>query len=263
MGGIDPAVLAGLFAVAVMAGCVDAIAGGGGLLNLPALLLAGLPPVNALATNKLQGAIGTLSAVGAFARRRLVDWRSALPMAAAAGCSALLGPARARLLSPRLLEALVPLLLIGVALYFGFGKAMASGDRAGRLSEPAYAATVAPAIGFYDGIFGPGAGAFYMASLVSLVGFGALKATAHTKVANAASNVGGLAFFAASGAVHWVIGLTMAVGAIIGAQIGSRLAIRLGARLIRPLLVLICCLMAVKLLANPGNPLRLVVLGLF
>ena len=87
-----------------------------------------------------------------------------------------------------------------------------------------------------------------MASLVSLVGFGALKATAHTKVANAASNVGGLAFFAASGAVHWVIGLTMAVGAIIGAQIGSRLAIRLGARLIRPLLVFTSTAMALRLI---------------
>ena len=91
---------------------------------------------------------------------------------------------------------------------------------------------------------------------VALLGFGVIKATAHTKLANAASNLGGLALYAATGAVIWPVGLAMAVFAVLGAQIGSRLALRIGARLIRPMLVLISCAMAIKLLSDPANPLR-------
>ena len=126
-----------------------------------------------------------------------------------------------------------------------------------------FALTWAPAVGFYDGVFGPGAGAFYMIGFVTLLGLGVVRATAHTKLANAASNLGSLALFAASGHVVWTIGIAMAFGAFIGAQIGSILAIRLGAKLIRPLLVTIACAMAIRLLSNPENPLRQAVMGLF
>jgi uncharacterized membrane protein YfcA len=102
-----------------------------------------------------------------------------------------------------------------------------------------------------------------MIGFVTLLGLGVVKGTAHTKLANAASNLGSLALFALGGHVVWAIGLMMAVGAFIGAQIGSRLAIRMGARLIRPLLVTIACLMALRLLSDPANPLRRTVMGLF
>ena len=124
------------------------------------------------------------------------------------------------------------------------------------LAGIAFAVGIAPVIGFYDGIFGPGAGAFYMVAIVTLLGYGALRATAHTKLANAASNVGALSLFVIKGAVIWPLGLAMAAGAFIGAQVGSRLAIRFGAKLIRPLLVVRSCLMAVKLLSDAQNPLR-------
>lgn len=263
MGVVDLDLLATLFAVAAIAGAFDAIAGGGGLLTVPALLLAGLDPVSALGTNKLQGAISAISSTSAFARRGLIDWKTALPVAGMAAIAGLSGALCASLLSPRVLAALVPILLIVIALYFGLSRALKTEDAAPRLSLPVFAAAVIPFIGFYDGMFGPGAGAFYMVAIVTLLGYGALKATAHTKLANATSNVGSLTMFIIKGAVIWPIGLSMAAGAFIGAQIGSRLAMRFGAKLIRPLLVTMSCAMAIKLLADPANPLRQAVMGLF
>jgi len=260
---VDFALLATMFAVAMVAGAFDAIAGGGGLLTVPALLLTGMNPVAALGTNKLQGAVSAISSTSAFARRGLIDWKTALPVAGAAAVAGLCGALCASLLSPRVLAALVPVLLIVIALYFGFSRGLKGEDVHPRLALPVFAFCVVPLIGFYDGIFGPGAGAFYMVAIVTLLGYGALKATAHTKLANAASNLGSLSLFILKGVVVWPIGLAMAAGAFLGAQIGSRLAMRFGARLIRPLLVVMSCAMAVKLLSDPANPLRHAVVGLF
>lgn len=260
---VDIGLLATMFAVAAVAGAFDAIAGGGGLLTVPALLLTGMNPVAALGTNKLQGAVSAISSTSAFARRGLIDWKTALPVAACAAVAGLAGALCASLLSPRVLATLVPILLIVIALYFGFTRGLKGEDARPRLSVAVFAFCVAPLIGFYDGIFGPGAGAFYMVAIVTLLGYGVLKATAHTKLANAASNLGSLTLFIFKGVVVWPIGLAMAAGAFIGAQIGSRLAMRFGARLIRPLLVVMSCAMAVKLLSDPANPLRHAVTGLF
>lgn len=256
---MDVTTLASLFFVAVAAGCFDAIAGGGGLLTVPALLLAGLDPVTAVATNKLQGSAGTISATLAFARRGMIDWRRAWPIAVSAAVASVAGALCASLLSREVLAAIVPFVLVCVALYFGLAPKMSDEDARARIPPLAFVLLVVPVIGFYDGVFGPGAGSFYMVGFVALLGFGVVRATAHTKLANAASNIGGLCLFAAAGVVRWDIGLTMAAGAFIGAQIGSRLALRLGARLIRPLLVAISCLMAARLMLDPQNPVRLLI----
>lgn len=102
-----------------------------------------------------------------------------------------------------------------------------------------------------------------MIGFVSLAGYEIVRATAHTKIANAASNLGSLGLYAATGAVVWPVGIAMAVFAFLGAQVGARLAMRLGARLIRPLLVAVCCVMALKLLADPANPLRQAIVAIF
>ncbi|UMY19375.1 TSUP family transporter [Methylobacterium organophilum] len=261
IGGVDPSLIAGLFGVALVAGTCDAIAGGGGLLTLPALLLAGLDPVSAIATNKLQGSAGSVSATLAFARRGLIRWPEAAPAALAAGAASVAGALCVSLLPKSALDALVPLLLIGIAVYFATARRIRNEDAAARLSPKTFALTLAPAVGFYDGVFGPGAGSFYMIGFVTLLGLGIVRATAHTKLANAASNLGSLALFTLQGTVIWPVGLAMALGAFLGAQVGSRLAMRLGARLIRPLLVVIACAMAARLLANPENPLRRAGLG--
>src|SRR4051812_4741816 len=261
MGGFDSGGLAALFAVAAVAGCFDSIAGGGGLLTVPALLLAGLDPVSAIATNKLQGAAATLSATAAFARQRLIDWRSAAPVAITAGLGSVVGAFCISLVSRPVLEGLVPALLMAVAVYFAIGRRMREEDAHARVSPLVFVGGVAPAIGFYDGMFGPGGGSFYMLGFVGLLGYGVLRATAHTKLANAASGLGSLGVYTATGAVVWPIGLAMALGAILGAQVGSFLAIRLGARLIRPLLVLVCSGLTIRLLLEPTNPLRKAITG--
>lgn len=251
----DPTVLSGLFCVAVIAAAFDAIAGGGGLLTVPALLLSGLNPVAAIATNKLQGFAGTASATIAFARKGLIDRTTALPIAASAAAASILGAVSVSLLPRPVLTALVPILLVAIAIYFALARKMSDEDRRARLSPVMFNLCIVPIVGFYDGIFGPGAGSFYMIGFVSLLGYGVIRATAHTKLANGSSNLGSLCFFAATGQIDWAIGLAMAFGALLGAQIGSALAMCLGARLIRPLIVVMSTLMAARLLYEPGSAL--------
>lgn len=263
MSGLEFELVAALAAVALLAGFVDAIAGGGGLLTVPALLLAGLDPVQAIATNKLQGAFGTASATFSFARARLIDWRSAWGFALVACASSVAGALSVKLLPQAILQALIPVLLVGIALYFALSRKMSDDDAKARVPRLLFGLTVPVAVGFYDGVFGPGAGSFYMLAFVTLLGFGVVKATAHTKLVNFASNFGSLVLFSATGAIVWPVGLVMAGSALIGAQIGSRVAMRLGSRLIRPLLVVVSCAMAVRLLLDPSNPLRRALATLF
>lgn len=244
-----------LFTVAVVAGCFDAIAGGGGLITVPMLLLAGLDPVSALGTNKLQASFGSLSATIAFARRGFILWRTALPVAAAAALASIAGALSAYAVPTEMLAAIIPVLLIVVAVYFALNRRLRDEDTRARLPLWAFSLCVVPLIGFYDGLFGPGAGAFYLIGFVTILGYGVLKATGYTKLANAASNIGSLFLFTLTGSVLWDVGLIMAIGAFLGAQLGARLALRLGAALIRPLLVIISSAMAVKLLWSTENAL--------
>jgi uncharacterized protein len=259
--GLDIGLFASLAAIAMAAGFVDAIAGGGGLLTVPALLLFGFDPVAAVATNKLQGTFGTASATLTFARARLIDWRDALPMAAAAFVGAVGGAMTVKLLPTSVLLAVMPALLVAMAIYFALSKKLKDEDARRRIAPLAFTASIAIGVGFYDGLFGPAAGSFYLLGFVTLLGFGVRRATAHTKLLNFASNLGSLMLFIMTGAVVWPAGLAMAAGSLAGAQIGSRLALRHGARLVRPLLVLVSCAMALKLLLDPANALRRLLLA--
>ena len=236
-----------LVLAAFLAGFIDAIAGGGGLITVPALLLAGLSPVEALATNKLQGLFGAGTAAIGYARKGHVDlvsqWQSAL---VAFGASAL-GALVITHLPADFIRPLLPFLLIAIALYFAFKPGLDDLDRVRRLSPFAFAAMIVPLIAFYDGFFGPGTGSFFMLAFVTLAGHGILKATAHTKLLNFASNVGGFAIFAVTGAVIWPLGLAMGLAQIAGAFVGARLAMKNGARLIKPLLVVTCVALALRL----------------
>ena len=251
---ITLSLVATLSGVALVAGFVDAIAGGGGLLALPALLLAGLDPVTALGTNKLQGSFGTASAVAAFARHRHIDFRASRLMVATTFGGACLGVLAVKLAPTDLLKGIMPVLLIAMAVYFALSPHLRDEDAHARIGIRRFSWTLAPLVGFYDGIFGPGAGSFYLLGFIALLGYGAIRASAHTKLLNFTSNVASVLMFAAAGKIVWTIGLAMGVSQFVGAQIGSRLAMRNGAKLIRPVLVLVCCAMAVKLLLDPANP---------
>lgn len=248
--------LGALFCAALVAGFIDSIAGGGGLITVPAMLIAGVPPLHTLGTNKLQSLFGSGSATLAYARAGHVDLRRQLPMAAACGFGAVVGAAVTTFLPGAVLKAVLPVMLIVIAGYFATRGGLGDCDRHARMSGFAFGAGFVPLVGFYDGIFGPGTGSFLMLGFVMLVGFGLIRATAHTKLLNFASNIGAFGYFALSGVVLWKAGLIMGAGQFAGAQIGSRLAMAKGARVIRPLLVLTSLAMALKLLADPANPLR-------
>lgn len=230
------------------AGFIDSIAGGGGLITVPALMLAGVPPAQALATNKVQGVFGAATAAASYAASGLVDlrrqWGSAL-IAFAAGAA---GAALVSRLPVQALNYLLPAILLAIAAFFALKPGLNDIDRARRMAPAVFAATVVPLIGFYDGLVGPGTGAFFMLSFVMLGGYGILKATAHTKLLNFASNLGGLAAFAVVGQPLWFIGLAMGVAQMAGAWLGSRLAVRIGARVIKPLLVVTSTALALRLI---------------
>jgi uncharacterized membrane protein YfcA len=253
---LAPHLLFLLAAAGFLAGFVDSIAGGGGLITVPAMLIAGIPPLQTLGTNKVQAVFGSASATVAYARKGHVKLREQLPMALMAVAGGALGAALATIVPGDVLRAIMPVLLVAIALYFALKPNLNDVDKHRRMSPFVFGATLVPAIGFYDGVFGPGTGSFFMLSFVSLAGFGMLKATAHTKMLNFGSNIGALVVFVSFGATLWKIGLIMGVCQFLGAQLGSRLAMRTGARLIKPLLVLVCVAFAIKLMADPLNPLR-------
>ncbi|MET0314032.1 MAG: TSUP family transporter [Hansschlegelia sp.] len=253
---LSPEILLMFCGVGLVAGAIDAIAGGGGLITVPALLLGGLDPAAAIATNKLQGSFGTAMSTARFAKAGMIDFRSkeswALSTAAFAG--AIVGAALVAVAPVEAMRTALPFLLIAVALYFAFGPRMSDVDSAARMGPIAFAAAVAFPIGVYDGLFGPGAGSFYMVGLVALAGVGAVKAVARTKLMNFASNLAGLIFFIAAGAVVWSAGLAMALGTVIGARIGSALALKHGVGLVRPLLIVVSIALSLRLMLDSGHP---------
>jgi uncharacterized membrane protein YfcA len=247
-------VFAILVAVAAIAGFIDAIAGGGGLLTLPALLAAGLPPVTAIATSKLQSSCGATMATLAYARMGQVNFRAMAPAAAAAFIGAGLGSLTVQHIDPGFLKGLVPILLVGLALYFLLAPKLGDAERPHRIGPKTYA-LVALALGFYDGFFGPGTGAFLVVSLILLMGLHLVSATANTKFLNLTSNLGSLLVMALGGHIIVPLGLGMAVGGMIGGQLGAMTAIKVGPRIIRPLLVVVSLGLTIRLLLQPGNPL--------
>lgn len=241
-------VLAILLAAAFAAGFVDAIAGGGGLITLPVLMLSGVPPVQALATNKIQGMFGAGTAAFSYARSGHVDLKAQAPAALLAAAASFGGALLVTVLPTEWIRLILPVLLIGIALFFALRPGLDDSDRTRRLSPLVFTLTAVPLVAGYDGLLGPGAGSFYMLAFVLLSGYGILKATAHTKLLNFASNVGGLIAFALVAQPLWLLGLAMGVVQIAGARLGAKMALKQGAKVIKPLLVLTSLSLAAKLL---------------
>lgn len=237
-----------LIGAAFAAGFVDSIAGGGGLITVPALLLAGASPLQALSTNKVQGTFGAATAAVTYAQAGHVDLRQQWIAAGIAFAAGAAGAALAGMVPTEGLRLALPVILIGIALFFALKPGLSDEDRVPRITPGVFTAFVVPLVGSYDGLVGPGAGAFYMIGFVMLAGYGVLKATAHTKLLNFSSNFGGLLVFAAYGAPWWVMGLSMGVAQIAGARLGSRVAMRVGARVIKPLLVVTSTALAARLI---------------
>jgi uncharacterized membrane protein YfcA len=251
LAGAEPAVLALLVAAGFAAGWVDAVVGGGGLVQLPALLV-GLPaagPAQLLATNKLAGVLGTATSSLTYARRVRPDLRTALPMALLAMLGAALGAACAGLLPERLFRPMVLVLLLAVAAYtvrrpeLGASTALRFSGRRHRVAAGGCGA----AIGFYDGIFGPGTGSFLVFALVGLLGYAFLDASATAKIVNFATNLGALLVFVPAGAPLWRLGLAMGLANVAGAYLGARAAVARGSRFVRVVFLLVVGLLAVRI----------------
>ncbi|MFS2224770.1 sulfite exporter TauE/SafE family protein [Pantoea sp. B65] len=245
---VSPMLVGLLFLVAVVAAFIDSIAGGGGLLTVPALLAAGLSPAQALATNKLQGVGGSFSASLYFVRRKAVDLRAQKLNIAMAFIGSVTGATLIQHIDPGLLRQVLPLLIIAIGLYFLLMPRLGEEDRVRRLYGLPFALVAGGCVGFYDGFFGPGAGSFYALAFVTLCGYNLAKSTAHAKVLNFSSNLGGLLFFIFGGKVVWGTGLVMLLGAFCGARLGASLVLSRGQSLIRPMVVMVSAVMSSKLL---------------
>lgn len=244
-------VLLALGGVGVVAGFVDAVAGGGGMITIPALISAGLPPVTALATNKAQSIVGTTMAAYTYWRKGYVSLLSLVPSMAAAFAGSFLGAIVLKQVDTSALEIAVPVAIIAVALYFTLSPSIKDIDGAARLDFSTFVPVFAFVIGFYDGIFGPGTGSFFILAFVALFGLSAARASAHTKVLNVTSNFAALSFFVFAGDVMWPVAAVMAAGQLLGGYLGAITGIRFGARVIRPLVVVVSIALAIKLLFFP------------
>jgi len=239
------ATLAILTAVAFAAGLVDAIAGGGGLLTLPALLTAGLAPQAALATNKGQSVFGSAAALLRYARGGLVAKDRARVAFPAGFAGSLLGGLAVLALDPKVLKPLVLLLLVGAGLFVAFRP---QPKQHTPVKRPALVtALIASGIGCYDGFFGPGTGTFLIVAFVAVLGDELTKATAEAKVVNFASNLAAVALFGLRGLVVWELALPMAAAQFLGGLAGAQLAMKGGGPLIRRVVLLVVVALVAKL----------------
>ena len=245
---LEPLVLLALAGVGLLAGFVDAIAGGGGLITIPVLVSVGMPPVAAFATNKLQSVVGTVIAAVTYWRRGFIDLRAMLlPMALGFG-GGLAGALAVKQIDTALLSYIVPIALIAIAAYFAFAPRLTDADSHARLNAVLFVPVMAAAVGFYDGLFGPGTGSFLTMGFVALFGFGVTRAAGNTKAVNLMTNAGALALFLPAGDVVLPVALVMILGQIVGGYLGARTGIRFGAKLIKPLVVVISVVLALRLL---------------
>ncbi len=237
-----------------MSGFVDSIAGGGGLISLPALLLAGVPPTEALATNKLQSSFGSGAAAGTFILKGFVSPSRMLPAIICTFTGAAAGTLCVQIMDTRLLIQLIPLLLIGFAMYFALSSRLSDADSHAHLPVPVFSIIFGLLIGFYDGFFGPGTGSFFALAFILLLGYNTRSATAHSKVLNFTSNLASLLFFTLGGHVLWGIGLMMGSAQLVGASLGARLVIEKGTSLVRIMLVTTSVVIsAVMIVRNPDH----------
>lgn len=240
-----------LVLIAFFAGLISSIAGSRGLLTLPALLSAGLPPLNALATNQVQSSLGTMSSACNFFRKGHLDVK---PLGLSLACSVLgsvVGTMAVQSLDNSVLTRLRPFLLLAIALYFLVSPTLSDVDHPQRMSRRWFALSAALGIGFYGGFFGPGMGSIMPFLFVWLLGHNLVKATAETKLMFLAVNGTCALIFVFSGYFFWQLATVMSLAQIVGARMGFNLIIKGDASLVQPIITVVTMLMVIKLLFFP------------
>lgn len=244
---LDPLTLGALVCVAFVAGLIDAIAGGGGLLTIPSLLMAGIPPHMALGTNKLCASMGAITSSLTFIKRRLFSPKHWIPALICTAIGALLGAWLAHFIPAQWLYQLLPVVVFSCGLYMLFAPLPNSVTLSSAPPKQGRQVPQGLTLGFYDGIAGPGTGAFWTVSNLLLYPLDLLRASAVARCMNCISNVAALSVFIAMGQVYWLLGLCMGTALMLGAFIGARMAISGGAKIIRPFFILVVLALTAKL----------------
>ena len=234
----------------LLAGFVDAIVGGGGLVMVPALFAAfpAAPPATLLGTNKAASVWGTAMSTWQYSRRVQIRWAAMLPAATAGFAGSFAGAWAVTVISGEFLRKLLPVVLLGVLAYT-LAKKELGRHHAPRFSggaERAAACLIGAVIGFYDGFFGPGTGSFFVFLFVRLLGYDFLNASASAKLLNCATNIAAIALFAAKGHVWWHLAVTLAVANIVGSLLGTHLALKHGAGFVRGIFILVVGVLILK-----------------
>ena len=236
-----------LFFVALIASAIDAIAGGGGLLVVPTMLLLGMNPLVTLGTNKLQSCFGTATSSFNYYKNGLLKEKNIYFLISLSFIGSLIGTLLVSQLSNELLANLIPILLISAAIFLILNK----GNRLNISKSLMIAFTpLILIIGFYDGFFGPGTGTFFVLTFLIIKQRNLMEATAATKVLNFTSNFASYIVFQTKGFVIIELALIMAIAQIIGAYVGSKLAIKNGEKFVRPVIVLISILLSIRILTS-------------
>lgn len=249
---VGPEILAILVATALAAGWVDAVVGGGGLIQLPALLI-GLPATTStpavLGTNKISSAAGTLMSSLTYVRRIKPDWRVLVPLVVAALAGAAAGSSLARMIPKAYLTPIVLVALVVVGGYTLFKPTLGMHHRPHPhgLGQWLRSGGLGAIVGLYDGLLGPGTGSFFVIGLVVLLGYGFLESSALAKLANLVTNLSSIVVFGIHGDLIWAVGLAMAAANLLGGLVGARMALRHGNAFIRKVFLFVIALLVVKL----------------
>ncbi len=237
-----------LFLTGLVAGFVDSIAGGGGLISLPVLLSLGIPPQLALGTNKLQGSFGSLSSAITFIRKKTVRLDENVHGIVFTFMGAMLGSWSIQQIDAGFIRHIIPVLLLFVFFYTLFSKDLGTHASQPKMTGTLFFTLFGLGLGFYDGFFGPGTGSFWTGGLLIVMGMDMTKAAGTTRIMNFTSNIVALSVFIIGGNVLYSAGLCMAAGQVIGARAGSGLAIKRGASFIRPIFLTMVFLTIVRLI---------------
>lgn len=242
MHSIDPSLtlILTLLVLAVIAGYIDTLVGGGGLITIPALMAAGLPPLLALGTNKLQAIAGTGTASLTLMLRRQVRFSDVKVLMLIAFTGSIIGTFVVQLFDASVLNVIIPLLLLFIGIYFIFSPNKNPEQRSPRVTKSTYALTAIPSIGLYDGMFGPGTGSFFAWSGVSLQGQSLVQSTIVAKTLNFSTNMGSLIVFIYLDQVVWLLGAIMMLGQVVGANLGARALIIANPNVLRYLVIIMC-----------------------
>lgn len=239
-----------LFALAFFAGAVDAIAGGGGLIQVPALfvLLPGVPPATLLGTNKVASIFGTANAAWRYLQQIRLPWNAVLPAVLAALLFAFAGAYAVTQVKPDFLRVALPFILLALAIYTFMKKDFGQQQRVNLspVRERTYSLATGAGLGFYDGFFGPGTGSFLLFVFVRGFGFDFMRASAAAKVVNLACNCTAIIWFVSAGHVDWRLGLSMALFNWAGSFVGSHLALTRGNRFVRSMFLVVLLVLILK-----------------